>query len=133
MLTWADLNIAGASDKEIEELREFQEKVYKAVDEQVKEWEIETNEQGDRANSYLYCNQTICPECGYKVPLSPSWIIGKGTMTVALLKDNGKDGFDIEIKSGVTAKEMKEADEKATIVTGNMHCPHCKKQCQFQL
>ncbi len=127
LLTWADLNIAGASDEEIEEMRKFQEKVYKSVDEQVKEWGIETNEQGDRANSYLYCNETICPECGYKVPLAPSWIIGKGTMTIAILKDNGKDGFDIEIKSGVTAKEMKEADENATIVKGSMYCPNCKK------
>ena len=127
LLTWADLNIAGASDEEIKELRKFQEEVYKAVDKQVKEWGIEINEQGDRANSYLYCNETICPECGYKVPLAPSWIIGKATMTIAILKDNGKDGFDIEIKSGATAKEMKEADEKATVVKGNMYCPHCEK------
>lgn len=127
LLTWADLNIAGASDDDIEELRKFQEKVFNEVNKQILEWGIETNDNGDRANSYLYCNEILCPECGYKVPLSPSWVIGKGTMTVAILKDNGKDGFDIEIKSGVSQKEMKEADEMATVVKGNMYCPHCKR------
>ncbi len=127
LLTWADINIAGANDEEIENLRVFQQKVYEAVDKQILEWGIETNEQGDRANSYLYCNETICPECGYKLPLSPSWVIGKGTMTIAVLKDNGKDGFDIEIKSGVTPKEMKAADEMATVKGGSVYCPHCQR------
>jgi adenine-specific DNA methylase len=127
LLTWADINIAGASDETIADLREFQQKVYDAVERQVLEWGIETNEKGHRANSYLYCAETDCPECGYKLPLSPSWIIGKGTMTIAVLKDNGKDGFDIEIQSGVSDEALKRADEMATVRDGNTWCPHCKK------
>lgn len=127
LLTWANLNIAGAGNEEIQNLRIFQQKVYDAVDKQISEWGIETNKKGDKANSYLYCNETICPECGYRLPLSPSWVIGKGTMTIATLKDNGKDGFDIEIKSGVTSKEMKAADEMATVKSGSIFCPHCKR------
>jgi len=127
LLTWADLNIAGASNETIADLRAFQQKVYDAVDRQVQEWGIETNEQGQRANSYLYCVETDCPECGYKLPLSPSWIIGKGTMTIAVITDNGKDGFDIEIKSGVSSEALKKADEMATVRDGSTWCPHCKK------
>lgn len=127
LLTWADLNIAGASDETIEELRAFQRKVYDAVDKQVQEWGIETNEQGHRANSYLYCVETDCPECGYQLPLSPSWVIGKGTMTIAVLKDNGSNGFDIEIKSGVSPEQLNKADEMATVRDGSTWCPHCKK------
>lgn len=127
LLTWADLNIAGASDETIADLREFQQKVYDAVERQVQEWGIETNEKGHRANSYLYCAETDCPECGYKLPLSPSWIVGKGTKTIAVLKDNGKDGFDIEIQSGVSDEALKRADEMATVRDGNTWCPHCKK------
>lgn len=134
LLTWADLNIAGASDDEIDELREFQQRVYDEVDKQIIEWGIETNENGDRANAYLYCVETTCPEtmddgskCEYNLPLSPSWVIGKGTMTIAILKDNGKDGFDIEIKSGATEKEMKAADEMATVKSGSIFCPHCQR------
>ncbi len=126
LLTWSALNIAGASDEKIAKLREFQQKVYDAVDNQISNWGIEINENGDRANSYLYCNETTCPECGCVVPLSPSWVIGKGTMTAAMLVE-GSGGFDIEIKSGLNSKQMSEADEMATIKSGSMYCPHCKR------
>lgn len=126
LLTWASLNIAGASNEEVEKLRSFQEKVYNQVDKQIKEWGIEHNKEGHRADSYLYCMETKCPECGYKVPLAPSWIIGKRTNTVALLKDNGKDGFDIEIVQDASKEEFKEADRKITVKRNNMYCPHCE-------
>jgi putative DNA methylase len=128
LLTWASLNIAGASDEEVEKLRKFQQAVYDNVDNQIKEWGIEHNEKGHRADSYLYCSETICPDCGYKVPLAPSWIIGRGTKTVAMLIDNGKDGFDIDIIQGSSKEEIKEADKKATVRRNNIYCPHCKKE-----
>lgn len=128
LLTWSALNIAGTSDEEIESLREFQQKVYDEVDRQIIDWGIEHNEEGHRADSYLYCNEVICPECGYKVPLAPSWIIGKGTKTVAILKDNDKDGFDIDIIQGASKKEFEEAESKVTIRDNNMYCPHCKRE-----
>ena len=126
LLTWADLNIAGASDEKIAKLREFQQNVYDAVDKQIIDWSIETNEKKERAISYLYCNETTCPECGYSVPLSPSWVIGKGTMTAAILTENN-NGFNIEIKSGLNSKQINAAEEMATIKSGSMYCPHCKK------
>lgn len=128
LLTWSGLNIAGASDEEIEKLREFQKKVYDEVDKQILEWGIEHNEEGHRADSYLYCNEVVCPECGYKVPLAPSWIIGKGTKTVAILKDNDKDRFDIDIIQNATKKEIKDAESNVTIRGNNMYCPHCKRE-----
>jgi len=115
LLTWASLNIAGASDEEIEKLKIFQKKVYDAVDKQIIEWGIEHNEKGDRADAYLYCLETNCPECGYKVPLAPSWVIGKGTKTVAILKDNGIDGFDIDIVMGATKAQIEEVEKCATM------------------
>ena len=126
LLTWADLNISGASDEKIAKLREFQQKVYDAVDKQILEWGIETNEKKERANSYLYCNETSCPECGYTVPLSPSWVIGKGTMTAAIITESN-NGFNIQIQSGLNSKQINAADEMATIKSGSMYCPHCKK------
>lgn len=129
LLTWASLHIAGADEQKIEELRKFQQKVYDEVDRQILAWGVETNEKDERANSHLYCNETDCPECGYTIPLSPSWIIGKGTRTAAILTDNGKNGFDIDIKSGLTNEEMKQADEMATVRGSSIYCPNpmCKK------
>lgn len=128
LLTWSSLNIAGAPSQEIEDLRAFQQKVYDYVDSQVTKWRIEHNEVGDRADSYLYCGEATCPECGYKVPLAPSWVIGKGTKTVALLKDNELDGFDIDIVEGASLEDHKKAESLRTIRDNDMYCPHCKKE-----
>lgn len=128
LLTWSSLNIAGASDEEIAELKEFQERVYNEVDRIVTELKIEHNEKGHRADSYLYCMETICPECGWKVPLAPSWVIGRGTKTIAILEDNGIDGFDIDIKSNVSKEAMKNADSYITVKGNNIYCPHCKME-----
>lgn len=127
LLTWAALNILGSSEEEIESLKEFQKKIFELADKQITEWGIEHNEQGHRANAYLYCNETICPECGWRVPLAPSWIIGKGTKTIAILKENPETkSFDIEIKSNATDEEMKLAEKMATVKDSSLVCPHCK-------
>lgn len=128
LLTWASINIAGASQGKLNDIRKFQEDVYDIVDKQVVEWGIEHNEEGHRADSYLYCTESICPECGYEVPLSPSWIIGRGTKTVALLEKNNKNGFDINIVQKASKEQMKQAEKKATIKNGNMYCLNCEME-----
>lgn len=133
LLTWSSLNITGASKEEIENLKEFQQKVYKEVDSQINKWEIERNEEGHRADAYLYCIESICPECGYKIPLSPSWVIGKGTKTIALLSDNGIDGFNIDIIQGASKEEIKNAEKMITIKNGKLNCPHCRKETPIQV
>ena len=127
LLTWASLNINGATDEKVKKLREFQQKIFDLADKQITEWGIEHNEAGDRANSYLYCHETICPDCGFKIPLAPSWIIGRGTKTVAILKENGTKGFDIEIVSGASQNQIRLAEQLATIQNSNLVCPHCKR------
>jgi len=126
LLTWASLNIAGASDEEIEQLNKFQEKVYNEVDKKIKEWGIEHNEEGHRADSYLYCNEIECPECGFKVPLSPSWIIGKGSKTVAILKEDTKNRrFDIDIIQNSNKTQIKKSKDLSTVENNKVYCPHC--------
>ena len=127
LLTWADLNILSKSNDEILKLKKFQEKVYDEVAKQVEEWGIENNEKGWKGKYYLYCNETICPECGCKVPLAPNWAVSDSFKSVAKLKYNKeKHSFDIAIENGVTKEEMKEAKDNATIIKGNLCCPHCK-------
>jgi adenine-specific DNA methylase len=127
LLTWASLNIAGASDKQITELKEFQKKVYDEANKQIKEWGIEHNEKGHRANSYLYCAETECPECGYTVPLAPSWVIGRGTKTVAILKENNQNqNFDIEIIQNAKKEQIERVNKLSTAVGNKVYCPHCE-------
>ncbi len=129
LLTWASLYILSSSEEEINKLKAFQKKVYALVDKQINEWGIEHNEKGWRADSYLYCFETKCPECGYAVPLAPSWVIGKGTKTVAILKkDEQNKRFEILIKSGVKDDAIKNAEASGTIKDDSLHCPACAQK-----
>ncbi|TDP12521.1 anti-phage-associated DUF1156 domain-containing protein [Halanaerobium congolense] len=127
LLTWASLNIDGASDKEVKELKEFQQKVYNKVDEQIKEWGIEYNEEGHRADAYLYCNEVVCPECGQHVPLLPSLRIdSKNRVGLKLIKNKNK--YDFEIIKELSKKEYRNIDENATINNYKLFCPNCNKK-----
>lgn len=125
LLTWASINILGASEEEIKKIQEFQKNVYDTVNKEIIELGIEHNEFGERAISYLYCVEANCPECGIKVPLAPSWVIGKGTKTIALLEKNGNK-YDVYIRMDASIEEMKNA-EKGTVTNKGLVCPNCSK------
>ncbi|MGI6545621.1 MAG: DUF1156 domain-containing protein [Fastidiosipilaceae bacterium] len=125
LLTWANINILGACSDEIDQIKQFQQKIYDEVDCEITVLAVEHNEFGDRAHSYLYCVEANCPECGIKVPLAPSWIIGRGTKTVAKLHKN-EGGYDIEIKMGASSKEINDATQ-GTVTSKGLVCPNCDK------
>lgn len=128
-LTWASLNIIGGTPEIAEQVKKAQKEVYEAVDKQITEWGIEHNEKGWRGDVYLYCNEVICSECGWKVPLAPSWIIGEKTKCIAqLIPDFHHKRFDIKIESGVSNDEMKAAKEAGTVTDSYLTCPN--PQCQ---
>ncbi|MDH6088207.1 anti-phage-associated DUF1156 domain-containing protein [Umezakia ovalisporum] len=126
LLTWAALNIVGGGEEVAQQVRAAQQQVYDAVDAQITAWGIEHNQQGWRADAYLYCNETKCPECGWLVPLAPSWVIGEKTKTVAkLVPDTENRRFQIIIESNVSAGDMKTAKEAGTVHKSSLICPHC--------
>lgn len=126
LLTWAGINICGASEEELEAIRSFQREIFAKLDKEITDLGVEHNEKGDRAISYIYCLEATCPECGVKVPLAPNWIIGKATKTIAKLKRNDKD-FEIEVKMAATNAEMKTAENEGTFKNSNLCCPACGK------
>ena len=125
LLTWAGINLGGADADNLTELRTFLKRIYDSVDEEIEQLGIETNEYGERAVSYIYCVEVKCPECHHIIPLAPSWIIGKGTNTVAKLTEDG-DRYKISIVMGASKDEMKEA-EYGTVESRGMICPYCGK------
>lgn len=132
LLTWAALNIVGGGAEVANKVQDAQRRVYEAVDRQVTEWGIEHREPDPktgrrwRADAYLYCTEITCPECGWRVPLSPSWFIGPGSRTIASLVENRKSqSFDIVIKSSASPTECKAAAESGTISGTDLVCPHC--------
>jgi putative DNA methylase len=125
LLTWATLNIVGGGPEVVEAVKTAQEQIYQAVDRQVTEWGIEHNEQGWRADAFLYCVEVRDPESGWMIPLAPSWVIGEKTRTVArLVPDEANQRYRIEIREGVSADEMRKAKEGGTVKDSRLAPPN---------
>ena len=124
LLTWADLNILGCTEEELKELNSFQEKVFDAVCKEIDALGVEVNEKGHVAKYYLYCNETICPECGYHVPMLPSLFVSKKQKLVVSLEEISGKRFAMHL---VTAENVRNVDKNATIRDGSLVCPHCHR------
>ena len=125
LLTWGALNIVGGGEHIAEQILATQHEVFEAVDRQVTEWRIEHNNAGWRADAFLYCTETNCPECGWRVPLAPSWVIGEKSRTVALLTPHAAEGrFDIGIRSGVRQEAIATARDAGTVKQSRLECPN---------
>ena len=130
LLTWGALNIVGGGKAVAKRVRQAQERIFAAVDRQITEWGIEHNDVGWRADAYLYCTETDCPECGWRVPLAPSWVVGEKPRTIArLLPIPDEKRFAIEIRSGVGRDALSAAHNAGTTKRSRnqsrVECPHC--------
>ena len=127
LLTWADLHICGATPKELEKIQDFQKRAYEAIDKEICELGVEHNERGDRALSYLYCVEADCPECGWRIPLLPSLVVGirAGLAVAKLHENNGR--YDISIHNDASKSDLVEAQKNGTSKNNALFCPHCGK------
>ena len=120
MLTWGAFNIAGASTKSRAEIERENRAVAKAVGSVIDSLGLEKDAKGNQAKAFLYCLETRCPESGWMIPLSPSWVISKnGNVIAQLVPDHAKKRFDIQIKNGATAEDMRGATT-GTVQDGNL-------------
>ena len=127
LLTWGSLNIIGGSDNVVDRVRRAQIEVFDAVNQQVIQWRIEHNELGWQTDAFLYCTETLCPECGWRVPLAPSWVVGQKPKTVAILVAKPAERrFVIDIRSDVDQKTLADAQSTGTGKNSRLHCPNCK-------
>ena len=120
MLTWGAFNIIGGSTEQRATLERTQQKVFAAVDQELTELKVEHDANGNRAKAYLYCLEARCPETGWMVPLSPSWVISPKQGAIAkLVPDFIHKRFVIEVVTGASTKAIKEA-EQGTVQDGDM-------------
>ena len=125
LLTWGALNIVGGGEEVAERVRAAQTEVFEAVDRQVTEWRIEHDAAGWRADAFLYCTETTCPECGWRVPLAPSWVIGEKTRAVARLRpEPAERRFAIDVHSGVGREALAAARDAGTVKQSRLECPN---------
>jgi adenine-specific DNA methylase len=133
LLTWAGANIMGGGPKVAQEVQEAQHRVFDAVDRQITAWGIEHREPDPetgrrwRSNAYLYCAEATCPECNWRVPLAPTWLIGPTSRVVAkLVPDKSRQRYGFRIIEGATEEEMEAAAAHGTARDSLLVCPHCK-------
>jgi adenine-specific DNA methylase len=121
MLTWGAFNIVGASVESRAEIDREYNAVANAVRSAVDALDIEKDAKGNQAKAFLYCLETRCPESGWMVPISPSWVISKnGNVIAQLVPDTANRRFNIRVKSGATAEELREA-AAGTVQDSNLH------------
>lgn len=120
VLTWGALNIIGAASEGRVEIDRDQKAVFDAIDYEITQLGVEHDEEGNRAKAYLYCLETPCPETGWMIPLSPSWVISPKQGAVAkLIPDETNQRFVIEVVTGASAAQV-EVAEKGTVQDGDM-------------
>lgn len=123
MLTWGSFNIVGANKKEQDRIKEEQKNIASAVDAEIISMGVEHDAAGNRAKVFLYCLETRCPRTGWMVPLSPSWIIStKRNVICRLVPDHANKRYDIDVVSGVSDEELKEA-AKGTVRDQRVYHP----------
>ena len=125
LLTWGALNIVGGGEEVAKRIRAAQTEVFEAVDRQITEWRIEHDDVGWRADAFLYCTETTCPECGWRVPLAPGWVVGEKPRTMAQLLPKPKErSFTISIRSEVGREALAAARSTGTVKQSRLECPN---------
>jgi len=75
LLTWSSLNIIGGRDGNAEKVQQYLADAMSACEDQIREWGIERNENGEQADALVYCVEARPPGCDYFIPLAPSWLV----------------------------------------------------------
>lgn len=125
LLTWASLNLLGGGRTVQEEAERVQQRVFAEADRQITEWCIEHNDDGERADAYLYCVEVRPEGCEYYIPLAPTWgIAEKSLVVVDWHWPTGADRLQPIVRS-VSASEFAKykAGKGATVVDGRVVDP----------
>ncbi len=94
--------------------------VFAAIDKEIAQLGVERDAEENRAKAYLYCLETRCPETGWMIPLSTTWLISPKLGAYAkLVPDETNKRFNIEVVSGASPEQLKAA-EKGTVQDGEM-------------
>ena len=120
MLTWGAINIIGAAASRSKEIEAGQRSIAAAVDREISALGIEHDREGNRAKAFLYCLETRCPQTGWMVPITGSWVVSKTRSVIArMIPDHATKTFRIEIAKGVDETELAKA-AKGTIEDGDL-------------
>lgn len=128
LLTWADIHLSGADEETRKRVQAFQQRAYDNVKKQIDALGIERAANGAHALSYLYCVEVVCPECGWRVPMIPSLVVGAraGKVRAVLRELPESKSYAIDIVE-TDAKGLEAAAQEGTVNDNGLVCPHCHR------
>ncbi|MGD9974654.1 MAG: anti-phage-associated DUF1156 domain-containing protein [Desulfatirhabdiaceae bacterium] len=110
MLTWGAFHIIGETPDKRAEIETRQRRIVKKVLQEIDDLGIESDGHGWRAKAYLYCLEVRCPQSGWMVPLLPSRLLSYGKRAIVdLVPITSEQRYDIQVRSGVSEAELKDA------------------------
>lgn len=119
MLTWGALNVVGGVEERREKLIDDQQELLRRVHAEIDQLGVETDGNGWRAKTFLYCLEVRCPQSGWLVPLIPSLIISRGKRAIAqLVPDVMHKRYDIVIHSGASEDQLAMATNGTVVREG---------------
>ncbi|MEW6710763.1 MAG: DUF1156 domain-containing protein, partial [Candidatus Riflebacteria bacterium] len=122
MLTWGAFNIVGASPEKRKEIEKAQTELIENVQAEIDDLDIESDGHGWQAKAYLYCNEVVCPETGWKVPLLSDFVISKDYKVYAKIEPiETEKRYHIKI---CIAQSEEEFDQALTGTVVGSHFTH---------
>lgn len=124
MLTWGGFNIVGASEEKRRIIGDYQKKIAMEVKNEIENLGVDSDGNGWTAKAYLYCNEALCPESGWKVPLLPTKVISQDYKAVAeLIPVPDEKRYEIDVRFVNSEEDIENA--KSGTVQGNdlVHSP----------
>jgi len=125
LLTWASFNLTCSDEVVQKEIKRSLESVFAAADEKIRQWGIEHNGKGERAEAYLYCTEVKPEGCDYYIPLAPSWVVAeKYRIVVNWSRPEGSQRLQPTVKAvGATEFSAYKNKKGATIINGRVVDP----------
>ncbi len=125
LLTWASLNLLGGGPAVQAEVARVQQQAFAAADQQITAWGIEHNDQGERAEAFLYCVEVKPEGCDYHIPLAPSWVVAeKYNIVTRWTRVGNADRLTPDVLAVSDAEfKLYKAKKGATIVDGRVVDP----------
>jgi len=123
LLTWSGINLIGGNKNTKTKVKELQNDAYNKADQQIIDWGIERNEDGWRAETYIYCHEIVSPSSGYRIPLAPNWVIATKNNVCAILEpDHENKCFNIVVVENAD-KETFDLAKKGTVKNSRVYDP----------
>jgi len=134
LLTWGSLNLVGASGEDFDKISIEQNTLVHQVKQRIDELGIEPEIDGWKPKAYLYCNEVICPESGWKVPLMTTFVVSEDHMAIVNLRPEPESkSYQIEVRSGVSKDELAAA-KLGTVQDGSViHSPMPDEQYRVKI